>query len=109
MAGASSEDPAPATALGGRVGALLEAMAGDRYPAVRHLAARAIERLTAERLPQAAAVARAYDATAPAVARARALADLRAALAALAPSTPSVSRLAALRAAARAADIDIGE
>ena len=109
VAGASSENPAPAAALGGRVGALLEAMAGDRYPAVRHLAARAIERLTAERLPQAAAVARAYDATAPGLARARALADLRAALAALAPSTPPKARLATLRAVARAADIDIGE
>jgi hypothetical protein len=96
-----------------RVGLLLEAMAGDRYPAVRHLAARSLARILAAAAPQAAALARAFDSTADAAARARALAALREALIGhtsddletdLAPP-----RLARLRAEARRVDIDIGE
>ncbi|HEY4188142.1 MAG TPA: cytochrome c3 family protein [Polyangia bacterium] len=54
-----------------RVGLLLEAMARDRYPAVRHLAARALGRVLAADHPQVAAAAARFDATGDAVARAR--------------------------------------
>ena len=98
--------PDPARA---RAALLLEAMARDRYPAVRHLAARALARVMAPLSPTAAAAARAYDATGPSLERARAVAAVGAAL--TGPSSPALDsvRLAALRAEAARADIDIGE
>jgi hypothetical protein len=98
-----------AAVVSSRAGLLLESMAGDRYPAVRHLAARALARLLEPGLPAAAAQARAFDPTAPAPARARQLAELRAQLALPPASLPPPSRVAALRRQARAVDIDIGE
>ncbi len=92
-----------------RAALLLEAVAHDRYPAVRHLAARALARVVAPLSPAAAAAARGYDPTGPAVGRARAVAAVAAALAG--PQAPELdgARLAALRAEAARADIDIGE
>jgi len=89
-----------------RAGLLLQAMEGDRYPAVRHLAARALARVVGDPV---ARQARAFDATATAPVREQALAALRAALprTALHPIDPR--RLARLRAEARQVDIDIGE
>jgi hypothetical protein len=103
-----------------RAGLLLEAMAGDRYPAVRHLAARALGRVLGEGSPEAAAWARRFDATAAAPERAAVLASLRRALPpswgqpSRAPSSrdetgPDAARVARLRADARRVDIDIGE
>jgi len=105
---------------------LLAAVEGDRYPAVRHLAARALGQLLsavhATRDDGVARAALAIDATGDPEARARAVASIRAALAAggcagRAPSdrfaagegAPDPARLARLRAEARRADIDIGE
>jgi predicted CXXCH cytochrome family protein len=88
---------------------LLAAMAGDRYPAVRHLAARALTRLLYGRRPAAARLTTAFDATADTSARDSQIAALRDSLS-LPVATPSeVGRIAALRARARLADIDIGE
>ncbi len=60
-----------------REAALLDAMAADRYPAVRHLAARALARLLEAGRAPARALATAFDATAPAARRAGILAALR--------------------------------
>ena len=91
-----------------RVGLLLEAMAHDRYPAVRHLAARALGRVLAVDHPQAAAAAARFDATGDVVARALALQAIGQALPG--PTPPlAAARLALLRGEATRADIDIGE
>jgi predicted CXXCH cytochrome family protein len=84
-----------------RSGLLLEAMAGDTYPAVRHLAARALGRLGAPRMGD-------FDPSATPVIRAAAVEGLRARLggAALAPPPAEV---AALRSRAPRQDVDIGE
>ncbi len=83
-----------------RVGALLEAMTGDAYPAVRHLAWRALERL--------GVAAPDYDPSAEAAARAAVVARIRARVAtdALAPAPELVARL---RARGHGEDIEIGE
>jgi hypothetical protein len=60
-----------------REAALLDAMAADRYPAVRHLAARALARLLGADQAPARTLATAFDATAPAARRAGILAALR--------------------------------
>jgi hypothetical protein len=94
-----------------RQAALLAAMASERYPAVRHLAGRALARLlTTQNRAAESVVAAAYDATAPAARRATQIAILERAL-------PEAARLRAaqaphvaeLRARSRARDIDIGE
>ena len=97
--------PAAPSALAVRSGLLLDAMANDDYPAVRHLAARALGRLV-----QSVPVLRAYD---PNEDRAQ---DRRAAVervrASLPPSSvvaPDPGRVRRLRDAAVAADIEIGE
>jgi predicted CXXCH cytochrome family protein len=64
-----------------RQGALLDAMAEDRYPAVRHLAARALARLCGPAEADARSLAVAFDPTGPASARGRLVASLRALLA----------------------------
>jgi hypothetical protein len=70
--------PATVTALRAtREAALLDAMAADRYPAVRHLAARALARLLGADQGPALTLATAFDATAPAARRAGILAALR--------------------------------
>jgi hypothetical protein len=93
---------------------LLEVIAGDRYPAVRHLAARALARVlgTHSGNDAALAYARTYDATAPAADRSATVAALRRLLSREAgPGTPGQdpARIAQLRARARQVDIDIGE
>lgn len=94
---------------------LLEAIGGDRYPAVRHLAARSLAHLLEARDRRAAALARGIDATGDGPARGRVLAALRATLScgppagAGEPRSSDPERLQRLRAEARLADIDIGE
>jgi hypothetical protein len=98
---------APGDVRARRVGALLDVMAGDRYPAVRHLAWRSLRRLVAPDASPGAGFAADYDPSDTAAARAEAVGRLRALLgkAALAPSPA----LAALRAGARDRDLEIGE
>jgi hypothetical protein len=91
-----------------RIGALLEAMAGDRYPAVRHVAARALKRVLGTR-PRWTTGAGVYDATASAADRDRAIGELRGRLSCPSPAGPEAEHVAFLRARARAADIEIGE
>jgi predicted CXXCH cytochrome family protein len=79
-----------------RVGALLEAMTSDTYPAVRHLAWRALERL--------GVTARDYDPSADVAARTAVVAHL-----AGDADKPSPERIAGLRARGRDGDLEIGE
>jgi hypothetical protein len=81
-----------------RVGALLEAMAGDRYPAIRHIAARSLGRLVGSGAD--------YDPSADAAARARVVARIGAGLGERARAPEGA---AALRARARDRDLEIGE
>ena len=104
-----SEPAAADRARHERAGALLDVMAGDRYPAVRHLAARALAGLIATRQPSVAQQASAFDATASEADRVRALAELRRGLSLPAASGPEAARITVLRAEAAQADIDIGE
>jgi Cytochrome c554 and c-prime len=94
-----------------RQAALLAAMASERYPAVRHLAGRALARLLATQDRAAESiVAAAYDATAPAPQRAAQIAILERALPEAARlRTSQAARVADLRARSLARDIDIGE
>ncbi len=104
-----SEAAAGDRALRARAGMLLDAMEGDRYPAVRHLAARALAVLIAAREPSVRRKAIAFEATGPAGDRARAMVELRQALFLPSASGSDALRIAALRADAAHADIDIGE
>ena len=93
-----------------RQGALLSAMAEDRYPAVRRLAARALSRLLSNSDAESAARARNFDATAPVRTR---QADLQY----LGNALPEAQRWRAthearrmrLRNTGQTRDIDIGE
>jgi hypothetical protein len=100
--------PAGAPALAARRGLLLDVMINDDYPAVRHLAWRALGRLSDG---QAARPLRAidYDPTGPAGERRRAGEAVRAALPPAALSAPEAAVSARLRAQARMAAIEIGE
>ena len=84
-----------------RVGALLDAMAGDAYPAVRHLAWRALGRL-------GVAGPRDYDPSAALAARSAVVARVRARLGRDAV-TPAPELVARLRARAPNEDVAIGE
>jgi len=92
-----------------RLARLLDAVANERFPAVRRIAARSAAQLA----PSAAARAalRAYEATAPADERARALAGARALLpvTARALSAKDAAHSATLRDSAPGRDIVIGE
>ena len=66
-----------AEAAGARTAALLEVAANDRYPAVRHLAARALDRILTMLGSPAAVQARRFDATAPELERRRIVAAIR--------------------------------
>jgi hypothetical protein len=100
----ASATPAPSgPARARRAGALLEVMAGDGYPTIRHLAWRSLRRL----LPEVARDA-AYEATAEPPERAAAVSALRAALGARV-EPPDPGAVARLRAGARTGDIEIGE
>jgi hypothetical protein len=88
-------------ARGARVERLLEAMASDGYPAVRHIAARALVRL-------GVAAASDYDPSAEAPARAAVVQRIRTSLG-LVEREPEREAAARLRARAAAEDIEIGE
>ncbi len=97
--------PAAPAALAARAGLLLEAMADDDYPAVRHLAARALGRL----VPFRAALA-AYDPNQSRAGERRAAAErVRASLPPSSVVAPDAARVRRLRNAAAAVAIDIGE
>jgi hypothetical protein len=81
-----------------RAGALLDVMAGDRYPAIRHIAARGLGRLVGP--------AGDYDPSADAAERARVVARIGAGLGARARAPEGASTL---RARARDRDLEIGE
>jgi hypothetical protein len=91
-----------------RLGALLAAMEGDAYPAVRHLAWRGLRRLIAPGAAPGAGPAAAYDPSADAAARARLVAGLRRDLGAAARD-PDPRVVAALGAAASQQALEIGE
>jgi len=96
---------AAAPAAAARRGLLLDVMAADDYPAVRHLAWRALRRLTAGGggpLP-------AYEATADAGQRGQACAAIRRALPAGGVSDPDPATVRRLRGQARLVAIEIGE
>jgi hypothetical protein len=94
--------PAAGAAAGARrLGLLLDVMANDDYPAVRHLAWRALRRR--EPIPHD------YDPTGPAPERRRDCAAIRAALPAAAVSAPEPAAARRLRAQARLRAIEIGE
>jgi len=88
-----------------RRGLLLDTMENDDYPAVRHLAWRALRRLGGDRPPAAGA----YDATADGPERVRACAAIRAALPPGGAIDPDRAAAARLRAEARLVAIEIGE
>jgi hypothetical protein len=98
-----------------REAALLDAMASDRYPAVRHLAARALARLLGADQVLARKLATSFDATAPAARRAGILAALRVQLPATssdpseASGRGSATDLGRPRPARIVEDIEIGE
>ncbi len=105
--------PASASALAVRAGLLLDAMADDAYPAVRHLAARALGRLIPSLAlpgPPPGSALRAYDPNEDRARERQAAVDrVRAALPPAAVVAPAPAALQALRVAAVAAAIDIGE
>jgi hypothetical protein len=94
-----------ARALAIRRGLLLDVMTGDDYPAVRHLAWRALGRLTGG----APAALADYDPTGAAPDRRRACQAIAAALPAVAAVAPAPASTARLRAVARQVAIEIGE
>jgi predicted CXXCH cytochrome family protein len=97
--------PAGPPALAVRTGLLLDAMANDGYPAVRHLAARALGRL----VPSSPALA-AYDPNDDrSAARFAAVERVRASLPPPSVMAPDPARARRLREAATAVAIDIGE
>lgn len=98
-----AQEPLTGEARRRRAGALLDVMKGDAYPAVRHLAARALDRLNADTSARAA-----YDPASPPAARAAAVGLLRARFGAAASARPA-DELAALRALAPTDAVDIGE
>jgi len=97
--------PAGAPARAVRTGLLLDAMANDGYPAVRHLAARALGRLVPS-LPALAAYDPNDDRSA---ARRAAVERVRASLPPSSVAAPDPARAQRLREAATAVAIDIGE
>jgi hypothetical protein len=98
-----SDAPADGAARARRAGALLEVMAADRYPAVRHLAWRALGRLEPGVVPAAG-----YDPGADAAERRARVFALSVALGLRATAADPVA-VAGLRARALRADVEIGE
>ena len=98
---------ADAPARARRIGALLDVMALERYPAVRHLAWRSLRRLMAPDASPGAGFAADYDPSAAPAERGAAVGRLRATLGESA--TAPAPALAALRAGARDRDLEIGE
>jgi predicted CXXCH cytochrome family protein len=91
-----------------RLGILLDVMAQDRYPAVRHLAWRSLRRLVAPGAPPGGGLAARYDPSDPPVDRARAVTRLREALG-TASRDPTPAELAARFDATRDQSLEIGE
>ncbi len=102
-----SRVPAGRDARAVRVGRLLEVMAGDDYPAVRYLAARALGQLLPA--PALAAPLAGYDPNGAAGERQRAVVRLRASLPERAVAAPAPALVRRLRAAATEVAIEIGE
>ena len=98
---------AHADARARRVGALLDVMAEDRYPAVRHLAWRSLRRLVAPDALPGVGFAAGYDPSGSPAERNDAVSRLRAALGKSAVAPAPI--LTALRAGARDRDLEIGE
>jgi hypothetical protein len=90
-----------------RVGALLEVMARDRYPAVRHLAWRSLRRLIVPAAAPGADFAADYDPSAEPAQRTEAVNRLRGALGHSAVAPPPA--LTMLRLGAQDRDLQIGE
>ena len=90
-----------------RAGALLDAMAEDRYPAVRHLAWRGLRRLVAPDATPGAGFALDYDPSGEPAQRTMVVGRLRAALGHSA--VPPPAGLTTLRGSARDRDLEIGE
>ena len=90
-----------------RVGALLDVMAQDRYPAVRHLAWRSLRRLVAPDAPPGTGLGAAYDPSGNPAERNGAVGRLRRLL--REPVAAPAAELTALRAGARDRDLEIGE
>jgi hypothetical protein len=90
-----------------RVGALLDVMAQDRYPAIRHLAWRSLRRLIAPDASPGAGLAADYDPSANPGERDDAVRRLRATLGGSVREPPPA--LTALRTGARDRDLEIGE
>jgi predicted CXXCH cytochrome family protein len=90
-----------------RAGALLDVMVQDRYPAVRHLAWRALRRLVAPDAAPGAGFAADYDPSAEPFQRTDAVGRLRAALGRSAVAPPAA--LTTLREAGRDRDLQMGE
>ena len=90
-----------------RCGALLDVMARDRYPAVRHLAWRSLRRLVAPDASPGTGLAADYEPSASSAERNDAVGRLRTALgeSVVAPA----AALTLLRAGARDRDLEIGE
>jgi hypothetical protein len=103
--------PVTASAVAVRAGLLLDAMASDAYPAVRHLAGRSLGRLLPSLAPGAASSPLAgYDPNEDRARERRAAVDrVRAALPATATISPAPAALRAWRAGSVAAAIEIGE
>jgi predicted CXXCH cytochrome family protein len=97
--------PVDAHARAVRAGLLLEVMVADDYPAVRHLAGRALGRLLPHALPALAA----YDPAGPGDRRRRVADQIRAALPGEAVVVPDLDSVRRLRGSARAVAIEIGE
>jgi hypothetical protein len=93
---------------GRRLGILLDVMAHDRYPAVRHIAWRSLRRLAAPGAPPGAGFGAEYDPSGAPADRARVVARLRAGLGAAAVD-PAPAELAARRSATHDQDVEIGE
>ncbi len=107
-ADALGRSPVPdAGARARRLGALLEVMAADRYPAIRHLAWRAVRRLAAPDAPPGSGLAADYDPSGPADERRRVVGRLRAALGTA--EVPPPAFRTALRAETSDRDLEIGE
>jgi predicted CXXCH cytochrome family protein len=110
-----ARDGAGSASRAARIGALLEAMDGDDYPAVRHLAWRALGRLLATGVGAAAAGASppaplaSYDPTGPPKDRRAVIEAVRGALPSGSVSTPDPETARLLRARARQVAIEIGE
>jgi hypothetical protein len=92
-----------------RVEILLEVMARDRYPAVRHLAWRSLRRLAVPGAQPNTGLGAGYDPSGGPAGRARVVARLREALGVATTFEPTSAQRAASRDETRDSDLEIGE